>query len=199
VLGPELGRKLAHLAALIIPVAYYLIPARTLSLILMAVATTIFLVVDLLRLRLNPFKDIFIILFGSLLRRKEFSSLTGGSYLMVASLVCMLLFGNNRGVFIAAISFLAIGDTVAAIVGLSIGKIRIFRKTVEGTLAGLAACIGVAYLISVLPNIDLPLLVGIIGAVSAAVVEALPFEINDNVVIPMFSGTVMMVALQLLR
>ncbi|MEO0009427.1 MAG: hypothetical protein ABIK51_02780 [candidate division WOR-3 bacterium] len=165
----------------------------------MAVATTIFLVVDLLRLRLNPFKDIFIILFGSLLRRKEFSSLTGGSYLMVASLVCMLLFGNNRGVFIAAISFLAIGDTVAAIVGLSIGKIRIFRKTVEGTLAGLAACIGVAYLISVLPNIDLPLLVGIIGAVSAAVVEALPFEINDNVVIPMFSGTVMMVALQLLR
>ncbi len=165
----------------------------------MAVATTIFLVVDLLRLRLNPFKDIFIILFGSLLRRKEFSSLTGGSYLMVASLVCMLLFGSNRGVFIAAISFLAIGDTVAAIVGLSIGKIRIFRKTVEGTLAGLAACIGVAYLISVLPNIDLPLLVGIIGAVSAAVVEALPFEINDNVVIPMFSGTVMMVALQLLR
>lgn len=118
---------------------------------------------------------------------------------MVASLVCMLLFGSNRGVFIAAISFLAIGDTVAAIVGLSIGKIRIFRKTVEGTLAGLAACIGVAYLISVLPNIDLPLLVGIIGAVSAAVVEALPFEINDNVVIPMFSGTVMMVALQLLR
>ncbi|MEN9979897.1 MAG: hypothetical protein ABIK38_06100, partial [candidate division WOR-3 bacterium] len=98
----------------------------------MAVATTIFLVIDLLRLRLNPFKDIFIILFGSLLRRKEFSSLTGGSYLMVASLVCMLLFGNNRGVFIAAISFLAIGDTVAAIVGLSIGKIRIFRKTVEG-------------------------------------------------------------------
>ncbi|MEO0021386.1 MAG: hypothetical protein ABIK48_04360 [candidate division WOR-3 bacterium] len=165
----------------------------------MAVATTIFLVIDLLRLRLNPFKDIFIILFGSLLRRKEFSSLTGGSYLMVASLVCMLLFGNNRGVFIAAISFLAIGDTVAAIVGLSIGKIRIFRKTVEGTLAGLAACIGVAYLISVLPNIDLPLLVGIIGAVSAAVVEALPFEINDNVVIPMFSGTVMMVVLQLLR
>ncbi|MEO0050718.1 MAG: hypothetical protein ABIK42_06210, partial [candidate division WOR-3 bacterium] len=82
----------------------------------MAIATAVFLIVDLLRLRLNPFKDIFIILFGSLLRRKEFTSLTGGSYLMVASLVCMLLFGANKGVFIAAISFLAIGDTVAAIV-----------------------------------------------------------------------------------
>lgn len=165
----------------------------------MTAATTVFLVVDLLRLRLNIFKDIFIILFGSLLRRKEFTSLTGGSYLMVAALVCMLIFGSNRGVFIAAISFLAIGDTMAAIVGISVGKIRIFRKTVEGTLAGLAACIGVAYIISLLPDIDLPFSVGIIGAVSAAVVEALPFEINDNVVIPMFSGTIMMIALQVLR
>jgi glycerol-3-phosphate acyltransferase PlsY len=163
----------------------------------MALATTVFLVVDLLRLRLNPFKDIFIILFGSLLRRREFSSLTGGSYLMLASLVSMLLFGSNPGVFIAAISFLAIGDTVAAIVGLSFGKIRIFRKTVEGTIAGLAACIGVAYIISILPDIDMPFLIGIIGAIAAAVVEALPFEINDNVVIPMFSGGVMMITLQL--
>lgn len=165
----------------------------------MAIATAAFLIVDLLRLRLNPFKDIFIILFGSLLRRKEFTSLTGGSYLMVASLVCMLLFGANKGVFIAAISFLAIGDTVAAIVGLSLGKIRVFRKTLEGTVAGLLSCLGIAYFVSILPGIDMPLVVGIIGAVAASVVETLPFEINDNVVIPMFSGTVMMIVLQVLR
>ncbi len=187
------------MAALVIPVAYYLIPIRSLSLTLMTIATAIFLIVDLLRLRLNPFKDIFIILFGTLLRRKEFTSLTGGSYLMVASLVCMFLFGANKGVFIAAISFLAVGDTVAAIVGLSIGKIRIFRKTLEGTVAGLIACIGVAYLVSHLPYIDMPFLIGIIGAVSAAAVEALPFEINDNVVIPIFSGAIMMIFLQLLH
>ena len=66
-----------------------------LALILMAGATTIFLVVDFLRLHLNPFKDIFVILFGSLLRRREFSSLTGGSYLMLASLVCMAVFGSG--------------------------------------------------------------------------------------------------------
>lgn len=188
-----------HLTALLIPVAYYTIPSRTLSLILMALATTIFLLVDLLRLRLNPIKNIFIILFGSLLRRREFTSLTGGSYLMVASLFSMLIFGANKGVFIAAISFLAIGDTVAAIVGLSFGKIKVFRKTLEGTIAGLITGIGVAYMVSILPDIDLPLIVGIIGAIAASVVEALPFEINDNVVVPLFSGTVMMIALQILR
>lgn len=186
---------------------YYPLPQR-LALILMAVATTVFLVVDFLRLHLNPFKGIFIILFGSLLRRREFSSLTGGSYLMLASLVCMLVFGSGvlgtspqegRGVFIAAVSFLAVGDTVAAIVGLSVGRIKVFRKTLEGTIAGLAACICIAYLISILPRLDLPFSIGILGAVSASLVEALPIEVNDNVVVPVFSGTVMMVGFLVLR
>ncbi|MEO0050898.1 MAG: hypothetical protein ABIK42_07125, partial [candidate division WOR-3 bacterium] len=87
----------------------------------------------------------------------------------------------------------------AAIVGLSLGKIRVFRKTLEGTVAGLLSCLGIAYFVSILPGIDMPLVVGIIGAVAASVVETLPFEINDNVVIPMFSGTVMMIVLQVLR
>jgi glycerol-3-phosphate acyltransferase PlsY len=172
------------------------------ALLIMAAVTVAFLVIDFLRLRLNPFKNIFIILFGSLLRRKEFSSLTGGSYLMLSALVCMLIFGSSqsgRGVFIAAVSFLVLGDTVAAIVGISIGRVKIFRKTLEGTLAGLAACVGVAYVVSILPGLDLPLGIGILGAVSASLVEALPMEVNDNVVVPLLSGAIMMVALQIVR
>ncbi|HDQ99438.1 MAG TPA: hypothetical protein ENN51_04035 [candidate division WOR-3 bacterium] len=171
-------------------------------------ATFIFLVLDFARLHLNPFKSIFIVLFGTLLRRRELSSLTGGSYLMLASLVCMVVFGGGtfgtsveqgKGVIIAAVGFLAIGDTVAALVGLSIGRVRVFRKTLEGTLSGLASCIGVAWVVSILPGVDLPLIAGILGAVSASIVEALPIEVNDNVVIPVFSGTVMMVTMQFLR
>ncbi len=168
----------------------------------MIAATVAFLVVDLLRLRLSLLKSIFIILFGSLLRRREFTSLTGGSYLMLSSLVCMLIFGSSqtgRGVFVAAVSFLVLGDTAAAIVGLTFGRIRFFRKTLEGTLAGLTACIAVAFAANALPGIDLPLGIGILGAVVASVVEALPVEVNDNVVVPLLSGTAMMLALQLLR
>jgi glycerol-3-phosphate acyltransferase PlsY len=168
----------------------------------MAAATAIFLLFDVLRLRLKGLKSVFIIVFGSAMRRKELSSLTGGSYLMLASLVCMLIFGSSqtgRGVFIAAVSFLAVGDTVAAIVGISIGRIRVFRKTLEGTLAGLLACIGVAWVVSILPGLDLPLGIGILGAVSASTVEAIPIEVNDNVVIPLLSGAVMMTALAIVR
>jgi dolichol kinase len=121
---------------------------------------------------------------------------------MLASLVCMLLFGagqTGRGVFIAAISFLVLGDTVSAFVGLSIGRVRFFRKTLEGTLAGLLACVAAAWVVSRLPGLDLPLGIGILGAVSASIVEALPIEVNDNVVIPLLSGAVMWLALALLR
>lgn len=193
--------------ALLIPVLYYPLEHR-LATVLMAGATFIFLVLDYARLHLNPFKSIFIVLFGTLLRRRELTSLTGGSYLMLASLICMVVFGGGafgttieqgKGVFIAAIGFLAVGDTIAALVGLSIGRIRIFRKTLEGTLAGLVSCVGVAWLVSILPGVDLPLIAGILGAVSASLVEALPIEVNDNVVVPVFSGTVMMITLQFLR
>ena len=171
---------------------------------MMAAAAIILLLVDFLRLRLTSVKSIFIVLFGSMLRRKELTSLTGASYLMLASMVCMLIFGIGpagrvSGVFIAAISFLALGDTAAAIVGLSIGRVRIFRKTLEGTLAGLLVCIGVAWVVWILPGLDFPLGIGILGAVSASVVEALPIEVNDNVVVPLLSGTVMMTALLIAR
>ena len=171
---------------------------------MMAVATVTFLLLDFLRLHITSVKSVFIVLFGSLLRRKEFSSLTGGSYLMLASLVCMLIFGLGpdgrvSGVFIAAIGFLALGDTAAAIVGLSIGRLKIFRKTLEGAIAGLLVCVGVAWLVSILPGLDFPLGIGILGAVSASIVEALPIEVNDNVVIPLLSGAVMMLALMFFR
>jgi dolichol kinase len=175
-------------------VYYALLNARLLMLVLMTTATVLVITTDLLRLRRNPFKHFFIVLFGSQLRRREFDSLTGGSYLFLAALVSMLIFGSRPGVFIAAISFLIVGDTAAAVVGLSFGRVRFFRKTLEGTLACLAACLLVAWVVSSLKGLDLRLRDGILGAVSASIVEAMPVEVNDNVVVPIVSGAVMMVA-----
>lgn len=205
----ERDRKLAHLVGFVIPVIYYLIPREhhRLAVGLMAASTAIFITIDYIRLHLNPFKSIFVVLFGSMLRRREFNSLTGGSYLMLASLVSMAVFGGGsfgitpdqgRGVFIAAITFLVVGDTLAALVGISVGRVRVFRKTLEGTTAGLLSCLAVAWVVSVLPGVDLPLSVGILGAFSASAIEVLPIEVNDNVVVPIFSGAVMTIALQFL-
>jgi glycerol-3-phosphate acyltransferase PlsY len=172
--------------ALLIPLVYYFLPSRFQGLLFLGGVTIIYLLIDYLRLKFNSVKTGFVILFGSLLRREELYSLSGGSYLLLAAIPCILLY--DKSVFIAAISFLVIGDTVAALVGLSVGRVRFFKKTLEGTLAGLLACVGLAFFAT---RLGLPLKVGILGAVSAALIEALPFEVNDNVAIPIFSGAVM--------
>uniref|UniRef100_A0A7C3UVM9 Phosphatidate cytidylyltransferase n=1 Tax=candidate division WOR-3 bacterium TaxID=2052148 RepID=A0A7C3UVM9_UNCW3 len=192
-MSPEIGRKLVHLLALLIPILYYFLP-RGLSIFLLLLATGIFLTVDFLRLHINFFKALFIIIFGSLLRRKEFHSLTGGSYLMIAASLAIFIF-EDRGVFMAAISFLAIGDTVAAIFGLTHGKTHLFgRKTLEGTIACFISCLAVVYILTKLPDLSFLFWVGFWGAVTATLVEALPIEVNDNVVIPIASGIAMQIS-----
>lgn len=164
----------------------------------LAFVTFIFIIVDYIRLHIGSIKKMFLLLFGQLLRRSELYSLTGGSYLLLASLVAILIF-PNPGVYISAISFLVIGDTVAALFGLRFGKTRLFRKTLAGTLACLISCLVIAYVVSRLPNKSLSLPIGIIGAFTATLVEALPVEVNDNVVIPILSGAVMQLCTLLLR
>jgi glycerol-3-phosphate acyltransferase PlsY len=179
------------LIALLIPILYYILPKNH-AIIALAIFTILYIAVDYIRLHLKSANKSFMLLFGQMLRRREEHSFTGGSYLLLASLVAVFLF-PDPGVFIAAISFLVIGDTVAALVGLRYGHQRIFRKSIEGTLACLVSCLVIAYIISILPNKSLPITIGVIGAVVATVVEALPVEINDNVVIPIISGAVMQI------
>jgi len=189
-LNPEISRKIVHLVALLIPILYYFLPRNT-SLLILTLFTAAFLIIDFVRLQVGTFKKLFLLLFGQLLRRKELHTLTGGSYLLIASLVSMLVF--SKSVFIPAMLFLVVGDTVAALFGLRYGRIRIFRKTIAGTSACLISCLIIAYIVSKLPNARLPLGIGIVGAVIATIVEALPVEVNDNVIIPISTGIIMQI------
>ncbi len=182
---------MVHLIALLIPGLYYFLP-KTYSILILAIFTLCYIGVDYIRLRFKAANRSFLLLFGQMLRRREHHSFTGGSYLLLASLVAMFIF-PNPGVFIAAMLYLVIGDTVAALIGLRFGRQRFFRKSIEGTLACLLSCIIIAYIVSILPQKALPFSVGIIGAVVATMVEALPIEVNDNVVIPILSGAVMQI------
>lgn len=178
--------------ALLIPGLYYILP-KVYSIIILGIVTAIFILIDYMRLTVQAIQKPFLLLFGQMLRRKEHYSFTGGTYLLLASFVSILIF-PDRGVFMLAILYLVIGDTVAALVGLSFGHQKIFRKTLEGTLACLISCVLLAYFVPKLPGINLSLKVSLIGAITATIVEALPTEVNDNVVIPILSGAVMQLA-----
>ncbi|OGC43915.1 hypothetical protein A2Y85_06700 [candidate division WOR-3 bacterium RBG_13_43_14] len=144
-----------------------------------------------MRLHINGIKEGFIIFFGSFLRRQELTRLSGATYLLLGCLVTSLLF--KRSVVIAACTFVIVGDTFAALIGQNIKSPKISaNKTLLGSLSFLITALLSAIGLSLLPD-ALPIFLLIIGAVSAAVLEALPLPWNDNFSVPILTGIVMSV------
>jgi dolichol kinase len=178
----ELQRKSIHLAMIIIPVWIYVTPPDW-TLLGLIIATSATVVTDLLRLTDRRLRGFFLRFFRSLIRSHEEEHLLGSTYFMIAALLSVLAFGDT--IAIAALTFLIIGDTMAAIVGKKYGKPLYWGKSLLGSLACFVSCliIGAALL-------DNQWVI-IAGALAAAVAEALPVPMDDNMRVPIVSGLVM--------
>ena len=144
---------------------------------------------DLARLRIPAFNAWALGRMGTLLRTGEANTLSGSPSYILGVALSLLFF--DIPVAAAAVLFLAFGDVAATIVGESWGRTKFLGKSLEGTAAFIFAGI-VAGFIPHLFGRGLPLSVLLTGAVTAAVVEVLtPKRLNDNLTIPLISGTVM--------
>ncbi len=181
----EVRRKLVHLIALIIPVAYFLWPSVAQAKALMLGGMIVAIGVDTFRLGEPRYRKLFHSLTGELIRPGEKSNLLGSTSLLISATITVFLFPKE--VAVAALCFLIVGDTVAALVGRRFGRIRLFgRKTLLGSLALFAS----AFLAgSLIPGLDDR--TAFTGALVAAVVEALPLPVDDNFSIPILSGVAM--------
>ncbi|HKQ20365.1 MAG TPA: phosphatidate cytidylyltransferase [Candidatus Eisenbacteria bacterium] len=185
-LASELKRKAIHLASLVIPIGYYVSPDawhRDWERALLA-SVILSLAIEVFRLNHPRSRNLFRHFFGELLRNHEDASLLGSTYLLIACLLSIHLF--PKPIAVLALSFLIVGDTVAAIVGKSIGRIRIFGKTLEGSLACLAICFGITLFLP-----EVPFHVAIVGALVATLFELLPIPLDDNFRIPLSAGFAM--------
>jgi len=185
----EFKRKATHLVALVIPIGYFLLP-KLLSLLILTLFALGSIVIDIIRLKRLPLHGFLNRLIGPVLREHEGSDFTGSSYILTASVLCILLFDKN--VAVAAISFIILGDIAAALVGRRYGRIKIKRKSLEGSLACLVMCLLVAIIIP-----GFPLWIGVVGAFIATIVEGITFPINDNFSVPLISGLVMHVLIRI--
>lgn len=185
-LASELKRKAIHLASLVIPIGYYVSPDawhRDWERALLA-SVILSLAIEVFRLNHPRTRNLFRHFFGELLRNHEEASLLGSTYLLIACLLSIHLF--PKPIAVLALSFLIVGDTVAAIVGKSVGRIRIFGKTLEGSLACLAICFGITLFLP-----EIPFHVAIVGALVATMFELLPIPLDDNFRIPLSAGFAM--------
>lgn len=181
----EIKRKMVHLATLVIPVGYGLSSDR-LVLTLLIPFFLLYLAVDLLRHFHQGLASLFEKhFFGRVLREREKSTLMGSTYFLFASILTILLF--PKPIAISSLLILILSDTAAALIGKGLGRIPLFKKTLEGSLAFFLSALIIVWLY---PGLDR--LSGSFAALGATLIEVLPLPLDDNLTIPLISGAIML-------
>lgn len=193
-LKPETREAIRHLRVLMRPGAIafpilYLYFSKKFVLILVGALVLMFLSVDLVRL-LSKRVNIFLFRKGkAFFREKEKHTFSSATLFLTSSFLTILLF--KKEIATLALIFLTFGDIFAKFAGLEHGKIRVFEKTLRGSLAYFVSCLIGGYLWSLV--LPVPGLQIVLGSFAAAVTELLPLGVDDNFSIPLISASVMTV------
>ena len=126
--------------------------------------------------------------FSSFAKEKERARLSSTTLFLASCLITILVF--SKPIAIAAILMLVFGDPVAEMIGTRWGRTPLLGKSLEGTLAGLAACLLVGPL-ALLAGPGLTPIALAAGALAATLAELLPWPVDDNLVIAIAAGAVM--------
>jgi dolichol kinase len=181
----ELKRKGIHLSGLIIPLGYIFVEKK-IAITFLILVNLLYFSAEALRLLSQRLNRIFLRYFSELLREEEHQKIAGSGYYVMGALVSVLFF--EKKIAIMSLSFLMVGDFFAALVGMTWGKTKLIgNKSLQGSLACFLTCLLISYF-----TLDFRLtLVGIVGSITATLVELFPLKINDNFAIPVLSGLAM--------
>lgn len=185
-LAAEFVRKGIHLFALVIPIGYALVTFQT-AIFWVTLGAVIAILIDISRFRQWKIWKYLSFILTPIIRDHEVKGgFTGASYILTTSALCIIFF--PKSIAIAALIFIIIGDTAAALVGRRFGKHKLYqKKTIEGSLACLFSLAAVSFLIPGLPTV-----VGLVGALTATLAEAFCGKLDDNLFVPISSGLVML-------
>ncbi len=181
-------RKVYHVvSASIIPLVYFYNPLHQSdadlrhTLLWVLVSTFVsFFSLDWLRLNDQRFNSQFMKLFSVLIRRTEQNKFNGATFLCFAFSLVVFLF--PRTVAITAMLFLSLGDTAAELGGLYFGRLKIFRRSAEGTFSFFAVAFAIAW--ALVGDWRIALL----SAAAGALIELFSFEVDDNLTVPIGSA-----------
>ncbi len=186
----EIYRKSVHVASIILPLSYRYIfnYDKSLTVTVLLPLALIAVIIELFRLEHKTAKKIFYRIFGIMLRKHEVANLTGASYLLTSSVFTITLFPHD--IAFISLSFLALGDTFAAVAGIRFGKRKLKNnyKSFEGSLACFVSCFIFALIYSIHPTM------AFVGAIAATFAELSKIPIDDNIKLPIFTAIIMSLA-----
>ena len=174
----EVIRKLIHFSNLLIPLLlfYY---SKDLILKILIPLSIIFISLDYLRINTSKVASFYDKYFSLITREFEFNHFTGASYVFFSSCVIIIFFPLE--VAIPSLLIMSISDSVAAIIGLRYGKVKLYSKTLEGTIAFFLTSTLIILLFS-----RIELLPGMIAVIISTLVESSDFlNIDDNLSVPL--------------
>jgi glycerol-3-phosphate acyltransferase PlsY len=189
-------RRLWHLVGgSFFPVLSIFVSKKILLLTLGSFSAVVF-AVELVRLFYPRFNNWIYGCLRPALKEEEKFKLTGTTYLLVAALFVFAFFEKE----IAAISllFLSVGDLVAVVIGEKYGRIRVFNKSVEGSIACFISCSAIGLIFYIFKFAD-SIVVIFAGATAATLIELFPVPVNDNLTIPVASAVMMFLTEKLLN
>ncbi|MFW6178554.1 MAG: hypothetical protein ACOC43_09340 [Desulfohalobiaceae bacterium] len=184
----ELQRKGLHLLALVIP--WGMLQLQTCpALLVLGLIAALGLGLDLGRAYLQPVARLVSRLGRTFMRPEEHPGsdckgqivLTGSTWILISAFCLLLLFPADTASL--ALALFLLGDAAAGLLGKRFGRIswRISKRTVEGSLAFLAAALLLAWLWPV----NIQPWIAVAAAVCACLVEVLPGPLNDNLQVPL--------------
>ena len=208
----EINRKLLHVfSGTLIPAGILYIPmiegcSPLTPVLILGVLTFGSIALEYLRFHNGAVQRIFIGLGTAMLRSSEKNTFTGSTYIFMSAFLCSVIFYNTPHITFIALSLFILGDAIAAIVGISVGRIKIGKKSLEGS----AACfiLGLLLFFFVYPRVPMlldswqgsvPLPLIIVVSLANTVFELFPLSfgekirINDNLSVPLLTGILMLV------
>lgn len=183
-INTEINRKLLHFVALGIPLGIAMLPHKEAVALFVPLAFAM-AAGEILRKRSRFLQNLFLKVFGSVLRQEEKQKVTGGTFFFISGAICLLVF--DKPIAYTVMAFIIVGDAAAAMAGMKFGRLRTSSgKSLEGALASIAACLLFWILF---PGIDFGF--ALIAAVLTGLLELLPLKIDDNLFVPVICGLIL--------
>ncbi len=190
----ELARKTVHLLAVFILLVYFIASEMfntQIALIILVLVLIFFLELEYLRLEIA--KDIpFLRWFWKYVkRRKEKNRIGGDVFFLIGAILVLAVFDVR--IAIASILMLIFGDMAAALIGKRFGKNYFMKKRAwEGVFAEFFVDVVIGILVFFwlswnFSNWPLWIIIFVM-ALTATVVETFIYKMDDNLLIPVFSG-----------
>jgi HAD superfamily phosphoserine phosphatase-like hydrolase len=184
----DMIREMIHASGFFVPVLARLIGIYTVALII-CVVSALYFVSELSRINRRNLPLISTITRKAALPAERYGFATAPLYFAIGILITLLLF--PAPVNGAAIAIFALGDSTASLFGGLISEKPLpFNKgkTLEGSIAGFFfAFLAGSFFVS--PALAL------VGAAVAMAIESLPLPVNDNILMPLFTGLALMLIL----